>query len=102
DFQKTYFDLPAWLVDPFYQEKKELNEKNRLNDLDLTKIIRQNNGGNIYFGTLKNQKIIVKESRANILTFVNLKSEELRKNEFLMSEFLNSANFSQPIEKFRA
>lgn len=102
DFQKTYFDLPAWLVDPFYQEKKELNEKNRLNDLDLTKIIRQNNGGNIYFGTLKNQKIIVKESRANILTFVNLKSEELRKNEFLMSEFLNSANSSQPIEKFRA
>lgn len=78
-----------------------MNEKNRLNDLDLTKIIRQNNGGNIYFGTLKNQKIIVKESRANIF-FVNLKSEELRENEFFMSELLNSADFLQPIEKFSA
>ena len=66
----------------------------------MTKIIRQNNGGNIYFGTLKNQKIIVKESRANILTFVNLKSEELRKNEFLMSEFLNSANFHNQLKNF--
>ncbi|WP_416433450.1 hypothetical protein QK910_12095 [Lactococcus cremoris] len=47
DFQKTYFDLPAWISDPFYQENNEMNEKNRLNDLDLTKIIRQNNGGNI-------------------------------------------------------
>lgn len=102
DFQKTYFDLPAWISDPFYQENKEMNEKNRLNDLDLTKIIRQNNGGNIYFGTVKNQKIIVKESRANILTFVNLKSEELRENEFFMSELLNSADFLQPIEKFSA
>lgn len=79
-----------------------MNEKNRLNDLDLTKIIRQNNGGNIYFGTLKNQKIIVKESRANILTFVNLKSEELRENEFFMRELSNSADFLQPIEKFSA
>lgn len=101
DFQKTYFDLPQWIDDPFYQKPEIVEKENQLSELNLKKIIHQSNGGNIYFGSLKNQEIIVKESRPNILAFEGLNSEELRRKEFFISKLLNSNHFLRPVKSFR-
>ena len=98
DYQKPYFDLPSWIED--LQEAPIFHESDMAKKYEITQLLRQANGGNIYRAKcIDSQKsVIIKEVRPNIVVFGNVDKKQLRENEYQCSKYLSGSNFTpQPL-----
>lgn len=88
DYQKTFFDLPKWVKD--IQEPQEFKDSYLYQNYKVTEVLKYSNGGNVYFGNdLKGKKVVIKESRPNILSFEKYKHRDERENEYRISQILD-------------
>lgn len=88
DYQKTFFDLPKWIKD--IQESQEFKDSYLYKNYKVTEVLKYSNGGNVYFGNdLKGKKVVIKESRPNILSFEKYKHRDERENEYRISQILD-------------
>ncbi|MGQ7449368.1 class III lanthionine synthetase LanKC N-terminal domain-containing protein [Streptococcus suis] len=92
DYQKAYFDLPSWIEDiqePQVFQKSYLAEKYQVTDC-----LRMSNGGNTYRGFDKetNQEVIIKEARAEVVSYEKITKKMLRENEYKYAKYLQASN----------
>lgn len=92
DYQKAYFDLPPWIDDiqePQVFQKSYLAEKYQVTDC-----LRMSNGGNTYRGFDKetNQEVIIKEARAEVVSYEKITKKMLRENEYKYAKHLQASN----------
>lgn len=100
DFQKPFFDLPSWIED--VQDSK-IEEQSYLSEHYLvTKLLSENNGGNVYKGNdiQTGKGIVIKEARPYILYFNKLYKSDLRRREFEISHHFDKY-IAQPIESVK-
>ncbi|TWS95278.1 kinase [Streptococcus sp. sy018] len=86
DYQKNYFDLPTWIEDI---QCKQMFQSSYLGEhYQVSSILKQSAGGNVYLATNKfsfNQ-VIIKESRPHILSNGKITKQNLREHEWLLSK----------------
>lgn len=100
DYQKPYFDLPAWIED--IQPDNIIKESYLASHYQVSEILRQSNGGNIYRGTLldSGQAVVLKETRPHVLSFEDIHQSDFKQAEFEMIQNLSSY-VPRPIEKVK-
>lgn len=102
DFPKPYFDLPNWVDD--IQEPQKTNESYLGNTYNVTSVLHQSGGGNVYLGMNKKYMVPVtlKEARPYILSFPGIEKKDLREKEYELSCRLKNADVKyviSPIER---
>ena len=88
DYQKSYFDLPKWIED--IQEPQIFEDTYMSNNYEINSIIKSSNGGNIYLANSKkyNRKVVIKECRNFVLSYINVEKREFREREWELSKKL--------------
>lgn len=86
DFQKIYFDLPEWIED--LQEQQIFMESYLGNTYQIEKILKQNNGGNVYkaLNKISKKEVVIKECRSHIICTDEIDRKQLRDNEWRISK----------------
>lgn len=103
DYPKPYFDLPTWIPD-IQEPPKEQKESYLGDHYQVTSVLHQSGGGNVYLGYDKKfaSPIILKEVRPYILSFYDVEKKELREKEYEIATLLSRKGVKQvlsPIEK---
>ncbi|WP_456243079.1 class III lanthionine synthetase LanKC N-terminal domain-containing protein [Streptococcus halichoeri] len=103
DYPKPYFDLPPW-IDDIQEPSKDESESYLGSTYEVTSIIHQGGGGNIYLGVDKKftSPVILKEARPHILSFYNVEKKELREKEYELSLELKEKGVNQVITPIEA
>lgn len=98
DRQKVYFDLPAWIDD--LQEGLEACDSYISSKYEPVQLLQAKNSGNIYQIVDQDAQVfLMKEARANILSFEENLVQDDRENEFVLTQEKKLSCTPQAIEK---
>ncbi|MGT2926653.1 class III lanthionine synthetase LanKC N-terminal domain-containing protein [Streptococcus cuniculipharyngis] len=86
DYQKAYFDLPAWIED--IQGEQEFQSSYLGDNYQVLLLLKQSAGGNVYLATNKfsREQVVIKESRPYILSSGKITKQVLREEEWRLSQ----------------
>ncbi len=85
DYPKNYFDLPFWIED--IQSEEKFKDSYLSKNYEPIEVLKYSNGGNIYKAKdIYGKFVVIKESRANILSFEKYLHRDTLENEYNLIE----------------